>query len=85
MKFITISAIWCPACLIMRSKVEDAKKNFKEYEYVEYDYDLDEEEVKKYNVTEILPVFIIEKDGVEVKRLIGEKSKEELIKFMEVI
>ena len=49
----------------------------------EYDYDMDEEEVIKYNVGEKLPVVImIDESGDEVKRLIGEKKKEEIISFI---
>ena len=75
MKFITISAIWCPACLIMRDRLNNIKDKYNEFEYIEYDYDLDEEEINKYNVGDILPVFIIEKDNKEIKRIIGEKTK----------
>ena len=48
-------------------------------EYVSLDYDLDEEDVEKYNVGDILPVVIIEKDNEEIKRIIGEKTKKEIL------
>ncbi len=72
MKIVKISAIWCGACLIM-NKVWNKLKNNYEFEAVELDYDMDEEEVKKYNVGDILPVFIIySSSGEEVLRLTGE-------------
>ena len=39
---------------------------------------MDEDEVKKYNVGDVLPVMIFIQDGVEVKRLVGEKKYEEI-------
>ena len=79
MKLIKISAMWCPACLIMRNIINNLDIDI---EQVEYDYDLDEEEISKYNVGDILPVFILEEDDNEVSRLIGEKTKEEVLEFI---
>ena len=36
----------------------------------------------KYNVGDILPVFIVEKDGKEIQRIVGEKKKEEIIDIL---
>ena len=79
MKLIKISAMWCPACLIMRSRMSKLDLNI---EQVEYDYDLDEDIVKNYNVGDILPVFILLDDDKEVGRLIGEKTEEEVKEFL---
>ena len=57
MRVVKINALWCSACLVMNKvwkKIED-KYNF---EVLQLDYDMDEEEVEKYNVGEVLPVFI---------------------------
>jgi len=79
MKLIKISAMWCPACLIMRPILNNIDFDV---EQVEYDYDLDEEEINKYNVGELLPVFILVDNDKEVARLIGEKSKDEVLEFL---
>lgn len=79
MKLIKISAMWCPACLIMRNVINNLDIDI---EQVEYDYDLDEEEISKYNVGDILPVFILEDNGKEISRLIGENTKEEVLEFI---
>lgn len=76
-KIIVISAIWCPSCLILSKHLKKLKENFPDLEIIKYDYDFDEEEVKKYNVGKILPVII--KDD---KRLIGEKTYEEIEEFI---
>ena len=40
---------------------------------------MDDEIVEKYNVGDILPVVIVEKDNKEIKRIIGEKTKKEIL------
>jgi len=77
MKIVKISAIWCGACLIM-NKVWNKLKD-KDIELIELDYDMDEEEVKKYNPGDVLPVFIVFDDDKEVLRLTGEFSYDEFI------
>lgn len=79
MKIIKISSLWCPSCLI----VNDLLNDLKDIEIDNLDYDFDEMLVKSYNVGTILPVLIfVDKDGIELKRLIGEQSKD---KILEVI
>lgn len=77
MKIVKISAIWCGACLIM-NKVWNKLKD-KDIELIELDYDMDEEEVKKYNPGDILPVFIVFDGNEEILRLTGEFSYDEFI------
>lgn len=78
MKLISISAMWCPACLIMRPKMEKVLKEFPLIEKVEYDYDMDEENIVSYEVGTTLPVFILMDNDREIIRIIGEKKEEEL-------
>lgn len=79
MTAIIINALWCTSCLFMRPRYA---KNLKDFKIIEYDYDEDQEEIKKYNIGNILPILIIEKDGKEIVRIIGEKSEKELIKLL---
>lgn len=83
MKIIKISAIWCSACLITNPNFEAVLKEYKDIEVIEYDYDIDEEIVKKYEVGNVIPVIIFLKNDVEVDRLIGEKNKKEIKEFIE--
>ena len=81
MRVVKINALWCSACLVMNKvwkKIED-KYNF---EVLRLDYDMDEEEVEKYNVGEVLPVFIFFDGDKEILRVTGEKSEKE---FLELI
>ena len=83
MKIIKISAMWCPSCLIMNDLIDDLLNEYN-LDITRYDYDLDQEIVSKYNVGNILPVLIkVDDNGNEISRIIGEKSKKELIKFIE--
>lgn len=79
MKIVKIGAIWCGGCLVMAKAWENLKKNYPNIEFVELDYDMDEEEVKKYNVGDILPVFIFYKDDKEVNRINGEVKENILV------
>lgn len=80
MKIVRINAMWCPGCLISKSIWKELENEFPKNEYIDYDYDLDEDEIEKYNVGEILPVVIIFDKDKEVKRIVGEKTKKELHK-----
>lgn len=85
MKIIIINAMWCPGCLISKSIWNEIKLLYPNMEYINYDYDLDEEDIIKYNIGDIVPVVIFEKNNIEIKRVIGEKSKKEILDIMEKI
>ena len=76
-KLIVISAVWCPSCLILKRQLKKLGLE-QDTDYLLYDYDLDEEEIAKYNVGDKLPVLIY-----KTKRLIGEKNNDELKEFLE--
>ena len=84
MKVIKIGAIWCGGCLVMNKiwKELTSKYNFS---YEELDYDMDEEEVKKYDVGKTLPVFIVLDNDKEVDRIVGEVSLEEFEKKLKEV
>lgn len=79
MKIIKVTAIWCVSCIIMNDLIDDLKEELN-LNIIEYDYDLDEE-VKKYDVGRKLPVLILlDENDKEIKRIIGERSKKDLVK-----
>lgn len=78
MKVIKIGAVWCSGCLIMNNVFNKVLKKYK-IDYLEYDVDIDEEIVSKYNVGDKLPVFIILDGDSEVERFVGEYSYDELV------
>ena len=82
MKFVKINAVWCPACIITNKVWKKLMDEDKSLNVEELDYDVDEEEVEKYNVGDILPVVIALDNDQELGRLIGEKTKEEIEEFI---
>ncbi|MBQ9024128.1 MAG: thioredoxin family protein [Bacilli bacterium] len=80
MKIIKIGALWCSACLVTNNALDKYIKENNNIELITLDYDFDEDEVKKYEPGEVLPVLIFEKDGKEVLRLKGEKNYDDIIK-----
>lgn len=84
MKVIKIGAVWCSGCMIMKPLWKEIEEENPWLETEYYDYDENEEIMKKYNINDRLPVFIfLDKDGKEILRLMGEKSKEEILKTIE--
>ena len=79
---LVISAVWCPSCLILNKNLKKLKSEYPNLKIRKLDYDLDEEEVKEYNIGTILPVMDIKEDEKEKDRLIGEKKYEEIISFL---
>lgn len=75
-KVIVISAVWCPSCLILKKYIKKIKEEY-DIDIDTYDYDLDEDIVKEYNVGDKLPLIICNGN-----RLIGEKSYDEIISFL---
>ena len=84
MKVVKINAVWCSGCLVMNKTWKNILKSH-DIETINLDYDIDEDEVKKYNVGDILPVIIFYKNDEEVLRVVGEKSETELLKIIEEI
>lgn len=75
-KVVIITAVWCPSCLILKKNLKKLKEEYN-VEFETLDYDFDEDEVKKYDVGEKLPVIITKNN-----RLIGEKSYDEIVEFL---
>lgn len=78
MKIIKIGAMWCSACLKMHKYWNILKKEYSDLEIIEYDYDMDEDIIKEYEVKDILPVILLYKEDKLIARLDGEKSLEEI-------
>lgn len=73
MKIIKISAVWCPGCLVMNKVWKQIKEKYPNIDICELDYDIDSDEVMKYDQEKKLPLTIfLDKDGNELERHIGE-------------
>lgn len=83
MKIVKIGALWCPGCLVMKKIWNNINSKY-ELDITELDYDIDHNEVLKYNVGEILPVVIfVSKDGFELERLVGEQKEDVIVNLIE--
>ena len=77
MKIIKIGAVWCPGCLVMKKVWKSIINDYPDLNIVELDYDIDSEEVTKYNAGKVLPIIIFQNDNnEELLRLIGEQKEE---------
>lgn len=86
MKILKFNAIWCSGCLVMKKIMKEIEELYPNIEIESYDYDMDQEQVEKWNIGEIIPVLIfVDENNKEISRLIGEKTKKEIIKEIERI
>lgn len=83
MEIVIVTAIWCPSCLIMRSRFEKVSHKFPNIDLNFYDIDMDEK-ANDYNVGNILPIFIVLQNDVELGRLVGEHKLDTLVQMVEV-
>ena len=83
MKIIKIGAVCCPGCLAMK-KIWNNIINKYELDIIELDYDIDNDEAKRYNVGNVLPVVIfLDNNDNELERLIGEQKENKLVELIE--
>ena len=68
----------------MKKIMKEIEEEYPNIEIESYDYDMDEDMVKKYNIGEIIPVLVfLDKNNNEIGRLIGEKRKIDITKEIE--
>lgn len=80
MRVVKVTSLGCPSCIIMDDIFDDVNSD-NDFDVVSLDYDFDD--ISKYNIGNILPVFIFYNNDVEVGRIIGEKSKKNFLKIVE--
>jgi len=70
------SATWCGPCKQFKPIMEELSEEGYDIEFI--DGDESKEVAIEYNIRSI-PTTVIEQDGKEINRLVGVKSKEEMI------
>lgn len=84
MKVLKFGAVWCPSCLVMRPLWSNIEKENPTLKTEYYDYDINSEEVAKWNIGKTLPVAVLLNDqDEEIARFIGEKTKKEILETIE--
>lgn len=84
MKIVKIGAIWCSGCLVM-NKVWNQLKEHYDFDAIELDYDMDEDEVNDYHPGDVLPLFIVYSNQEEVLRFAGEVKYEEMVQRIQEV
>lgn len=77
-------ATWCGPCKMLSPILEDLKKEYENIDFYKVDVDESRELAAKYHINS-MPTLIFVKDGKEIERFIGWKSKEELSKIIDKI
>jgi thioredoxin 1 len=74
------TAAWCGPCKALTRTFENNKTAFKKIKRCKVDLDEHQALAKKYNIKSV-PTLLLFKNGQESKRLIGNKTLEELVAF----
>lgn len=78
---VDFNATWCPPCQALHPILEDLAKEADGYKVVAVDIDEQEELAEQYEVSSI-PCLVVFKNGEEVDREVGLKSKAKLLKML---
>ena len=82
---IVLFAQWCPKCYMMLPVVDEIEEVYKEQlEVVRIDIEKETEIAKDYSI-QIVPTFVIMKQGNEVMRMAGIIGEEILKKRIETV
>lgn len=82
---IVLFAHWCPKCNMMMPVVDEIEEVYKEQlEVVRIDIEKETEIAKDYSI-QIVPTFVIMKQGNEVMRMAGTIGEEILKKRIEAV
>ena len=76
---VDLWAPWCGPCRVISPIIEELSNEMKDIKFYKLDVDKSPDIASQYDVMGI-PTLILFKDGKEVKRIVGLKSKEDLKK-----
>ena len=75
------TADWCNPCKRTKPIVEELNRESADVRFQMIDVDTEGELVRKFDIKSV-PTFIVIKDGQEIKRATGAKTKEQLEELM---
>ena len=78
---VDFNATWCGPCRMLKPILEELSEERTNYKIASVDVDDAEELAFKYGVSSI-PCLIVFKDGKEIKRSVGLKSKDAIQEMM---
>jgi thioredoxin 1 len=71
--------LWCAPCKVIAPIIEELSTEIKDIKFYKLDVDKSPDVASQYEVMGI-PTLILFKDGKEIKRIVGLRSKEDLKK-----
>ena len=84
MKILKFGAIGCSGCLVMKKIWKEIEEEYPNLQIEEYDFDIDIPMREKYQISSIIPVVIfLDEKEEEITRLVGEKTKKEIVEVIE--
>lgn len=78
---VDFNAAWCGPCRMLKPVLDELSNERDDYKFVSVNIDDEEELSDKYQVSSI-PCLVVLKDGKEIKRSVGFKTKDELNVFL---
>lgn len=78
LKVTKFSASWCGPCKVLAPIFNEVKSEVREVVYQDVDVDQNSDLAIQYKVRGV-PTIVIEKDGQEVKRIVGMSTKATLV------
>ena len=80
--FVDFYADWCGPCKMMTPIVEEIEKEKTDIKFIKVNVDNAEEIAMRYGIMSI-PTFILFRNGTLVSKIVGGRSKQEIINFIE--
>lgn len=78
-KLLYFGATWCAPCRVMKPNVEKIEAQFPDLQVEHIDIDSGYETAEQFEIRSV-PTFIHLRDGEEVARVVGSRTKEDLIR-----
>lgn len=79
---VDFSAAWCPPCRLLEPVVAELASEWPDVCFVELDVDPNHDTVLRYGVLS-MPTLIVFRNGAEIARLVGSRSKCQLAQELE--
>ena len=78
MKLVRFTALWCADCIVMRPRWEKTFNDRSDIIIEDFDFDDHEEEAKKYRITRVPQLIVLDEENVEHVRLVGMQDQDSI-------
>lgn len=79
-KVLYFSAVWCAPCRVMSNSFKKLTEEFPQIDFQKIDVDDGGSEVDTFGVRSIPTMVHLDEEGVEIARVVGSRTKEDLIR-----